>query len=208
MDLTQPLSSIAPSLDGDTLTVLARTAAPLTGRGVASLVRRGSQPRIQAILDRLVSEGLVDAQPAGSSVLYALNREHLLAEPVVAAATARETLLDRMQARIGTWAVPPLHVSLFGSLARATAGTGSDVDLLVVRPDNVEPTGQRWAAQLSELEGLVLRWTGNHLSWFETTRDGLVAAVAEGEPVVTSWRSDAVHLFGARLARLLPVTAR
>ncbi len=207
MDLAQPLSSITPSLDADTLTVLAQTAAPLTGRGVAALTRRGSQPRVQAILDRLVAEGLVDAQPAGSSVLYTLNREHLLAGLLIEAAAARDTLLDRIRVQLEIWPTPPVHVSLFGSVARSTAGTRSDVDLLVVRPEDVGADDERWTAQLAELERRVLRWTGNPLSWFETTRDGLAAAVLTGEPLVRSWRDDAVHLYGTRLARLLPAVA-
>jgi hypothetical protein len=39
----------------------------------------------------------------------------------------------------------------------------------VVRPDDVGADDE-WTAQLSELERRMLRWTGNALSWFETTR--------------------------------------
>lgn len=210
MDLSQPLSSLAPSVDSDTLTVLARSAVPLTGRRVASLVRRGSQPRVQAILDRLVGEGLVDAQPAGRAVLYTLNREHLLAEPVVAASSAADLLLERIKSQIGSWAVPAVHASLFGSFARATSGSASDIDVLVVRPDRVDDDPQlseQWSAQLASLEDRVRRWSGNSLAWFETTRDGLTTAIANEEPLLSSWRTDAVHLCGERLARLLTEVA-
>ena len=206
MDLSQPLSSLAPSVDSDTLTVLARSAVPLTGRRVASLVRRGSQPRVQAILDRLVGEGLVDAQPAGRAVLYTLNREHLLAGPISAASSAADVLLERMKLESGSWGVPAVHASLFGSFARATGGSSSDVDVLVVRPDSVDDDAsvlEQWVAQLAALEDRVRRWSGNPLSWFETTRNGLVTAVANDEPLLGSWRTDAVHLSGERLTRLL-----
>ena len=88
MDLAQPLSTLVPSVDGYVLTVLARTEAPLTGRRVALLARRGSRPAGQAVRDRLVEHGVVHAQSAGSAVLYLLNRDHLLAEPLVAAVSA------------------------------------------------------------------------------------------------------------------------
>lgn len=208
MYLSQPLSSISPSLDADVLTVLTRTNAPLTGRGIVSLARRGSQQGIQAILDRLVDEGLVDAQPAGKAVLYTLNYDHLLAELLVAIASTRETLLDRIRAGVSSWPIPALHVSLFGSMARGEAGPGSDIDLLVVRGEDVNADGAGWAVQLVELEERVRRWTGNPLSWFEITQAGLAAAVRDGEPVVESWRADSVHLAGTRLAQLLPAAVR
>jgi hypothetical protein len=203
MDLAQPLSSLIPSIDADVLTVLARTEAPLTGRNVSGLVRRGSQPRVQAVLDRLVAHGIVLAQPAGAAVLYTLNRDHLLAEPLVAAVTARETLLARLREHIEDWSISPTHTSVFGSAARGEAGPESDLDLLVVRPDDVDGDDPTWAAQLADLEGWVTTWTGNQLAWFETDRAGLARATSDGEPLLDSLRIDGVHLTGLPIGRLI-----
>lgn len=203
MDLAQPLSSLVPSVDGDVLTVLARTEAPLTGRRVAALARRGSRPAVQAVLDRLVAHGVVHAQPAGSAVLYTLNRDHLLADPVVAAVTARDRLLALLRERIEAWPLQALHTSMFGSTARGEAGPTSDLDVLVIRADDVDADDPAWAGQLAELEQLVASWTGNELSWFETNRDGLRRAAAEGEPLIDSLSRDGIHLTGARWSRTL-----
>lgn len=202
MDLTQPLSSLIPSIDADVLTVLARTEAPLTGRKVAALARRGSQPAVQAILDRLVEHGVVLAQPAGSAVLYTLNRDHLLAGAVLVAVAARESLLARLRQQIGAWPVSAVHTSLFGSAARGEAGPKSDLDVLVVRRDDVKGDDPSWAAQLADLESLVVSWTGNRLAWFETDRSGLATAISEGEPLLNSLRVDGIHLTGLPLGRL------
>lgn len=150
-----------------------------------------------------MSHGLVDAQPAGNAVLYTLNRDHLLADAVLSAVTARQRLVDRIRDQLADWSLPAVHVSLFGSLARGDAGNDSDVDMLVVRPDIADAGNQAWASQLGNLGELVYRMTGNTLSWFETTRAGLLEAVDAGEPVVASWRSDSVHIAGARLSTLL-----
>lgn len=204
MDLTQPLSSLAPTLDAETLTVLARTEQPLTGRGVAELARRGTHPGVQKVLDRLVAHGLVDVQPAGAARLYQLNREHLLAPAVLAAVTARETLLGRLRKTIAAWEVQCVHASLFGSLARGEAGPGSDVDVLLVRPETVAGDEPAWLQQLRSVEQSVLRWTGNRLSLFETTEPDLAGALAdEEEPVVEAWRRDAIGLAGESLRPLL-----
>lgn len=206
MDLAQPLSSLIPSIDADVLTVLARTEGPLTGRRVAALARRGSQPGVQAILDRLVNHGIALAQPAGSAVLYTLNRDHLLAEAVLVSVRARETLLARLREHIEAWPIPPVHASLFGSVARGEAGSKSDLDVVVVRPDDVAGDDTAWAAQLAALEHRVDAWTGNHLAWFETDRAGLAKATADGESLVDALRTDGVHLTGLRIGSLITST--
>lgn len=207
MDLAQPLSSLIPSIDADVLTVLARTEAPLTGRKVASLVRRGSQPAVQAILVRLVDHGIVLAQPAGPAVLYTLNRDHLLADPVLVAVATRSTLLARLREQIEAWPIPAVHTSLFGSTARGEAGPDSDLDVLVVRPDDVGGDDPDWAAQLADLEHRVASWTGNPLAWFETDRAGLERATSDGEPLLDALRTDGVHLTGPDIRRLITTTS-
>ena len=157
MDLAQPLSTLIPTLDAETLTVLARTEQPLTGRRIAALARRGTHPAIQKVLDRLAAQGLVDVQPAGSARLYRLNRDHLLAAPVLAAVAARETLLNRLRDAISSCEVPCLHASLFGSLARGEAGPDSDIDVLVLRPATVAEDDETWQQQLIGLEHRVAR---------------------------------------------------
>lgn len=207
MDLSQPLSSLIPTLDAETLTVLARTEQPLTGRRVAELTRRGTHPAIQKVLDRLADHGLVDVQPAGPARLYTLNREHLLAAPVLAAVAVRETLLTRLREGIRTWGVPCIHASLFGSLARGDAGAESDIDILVIRAASTPEDDPTWQRQLATLEHQVSRWTGNPLAWFETTEEALTRTLAhpnhDEEPVVSSWRQDAVGLAGESLHSLL-----
>lgn len=204
MDLAQPLSSLIPSIDADVLTVLARTEAPLTGRKIASLARRGSQPAVQTILERLVEHGVASAQPAGPSVLYTLNRGHLLADAVLAAVGARATLLTRLRDNFADWPEPAVHASLFGSVARGEARPDSDIDILIVRPDDIPADHQLWTAQLEALERAVHAWTGNHLAIFDTDPAGLAKAIADGEPLINSLRADGIHLTGTPLAKVAP----
>ena len=206
VDLTLPLSTIAPSLEAEALTVLARTEQPLTGRQVAALARRGSHTAIRLVLERLREDGLVEMASAGRAYTYKLNREHLLADAVLLAVSARERLLVRLRNSIQDWQVPAEHASLFGSLARGEAHSGSDIDILVVRPPGELGESRMWQDQLQALEAQVLSWTGNPLSWFETDRSTLHEA--SSEPVMDSWRRDAVHLAGERLDSVLAETAR
>lgn len=99
--------------------------------------------------------------------------------------------------------MPALHISLFGSAARGDGGPGSDIDVLVVRPDDVDIDDTRWRQELSELATDVRGWTGNRLSWLELSRSETATAAANGEAIVIEWRRDAVPLAGAPLQDLL-----
>lgn len=196
MDLSQPLSTLAPTLDAEALTVLARTDTSLTGRGIASLVRRGSRPGIQAVLNRLVEHGLVKAQPAGAATLYRLNREHLLAEPLLAMVTASATLTSRIRDEIRSWDHPAVAAALFGSYARGQAHARSDIDLFLVRPDGTDEDAPGWRAQVDSLEVHVRAWTGNALEVLEVDEREVAAMGARKDRLVEELLSDALHLTG------------
>jgi len=203
VNLGVPLRSIGPTLEAEALTVLASTTAPLTGRAIARLAVRGTQPGLLRALTHLVAEGVVHAEDAGPSRLYRLNRDHLLAEPVRLAARAWEELLARLTAELSAWPVAPVHASLFGSAARRTAQAGSDIDILVIRPGDVPEDDASWQRQLRDLEEKVLRWTGNPLAWFETTMSALRTAARQREPIFSSWREEAIDLAGTPLSAVL-----
>lgn len=204
MDLSHPLSAITPSLEGEALTVLAGTESALTGRGIAELARRGSHTAMTQALGRLAHQGLVIVEPAGRAHLYRLNREHLLAPVVLAASKAASEVRSRLKKQIEGWRVPCLHASLYGSLSRGEAGSDSDIDVLVVRPPHLdEAQAEAWSDQLAELERLVWQWTGNTLSWLDTTQEDLRRAVEADEPLIRSWREDSITLAGESLGPLI-----
>jgi predicted nucleotidyltransferase len=112
----------------------------------------------------------------------------------------RSRLLGFLRDEVKSWGERPLHVSLFGSAARGDGGTGSDLDLLVVKPD---ASDDRWETQLYESGERVLSATGNRAAWFITAREDLTRAVRAGEPILDEWRRDNIHLAGRRLEQLL-----
>jgi predicted nucleotidyltransferase len=196
MDLSRPYSAVAATVDGDVLIALAGTTRPSTGRQVARLVRRGSQPAVNAALDRLVRHGLVHRTAAPPALLYTLNREHVGYAAVEALAAMRTDLLHRLRELFAGWAVSAVHVSMFGSAARADGGIDSDIDLVVVRPSGVPEEDDRWRAQLSELTAAVCLWTGNPASIAELAEETLPRFLTTKPPVLADWRRDAVHLAG------------
>jgi hypothetical protein len=53
MNVARPHVAVSPGVEGEALVVLARTTAPLTGRQIARLARRGTSASVSAALDRL-----------------------------------------------------------------------------------------------------------------------------------------------------------
>ena len=204
MDVASPHSAVSPTLEGDVLVVLAGTTRPLTGREVARLARRGTQPAVAAALSRLVRQGLVHREEIGGAFLHTLNRDHLAAPAVLVLAGLRTELLERLRAAVADWEVQAVSAALFGSAARGDGDVDSDIDLLVVRPARVDEEDERWRTQMVRLAEGVHAWTGNHASLIEAAEQDLPGLLDARPPVLDSLRTDALPLAGVPPARLLP----
>ncbi len=204
MDLGNPLQSLIPSLDSAVLGVLARTESALGQSQIHRLAARGSRPGLALAIDRLVAHGLVLAEPSNAGHVYRLNRAHLLAAPVLVAADARRELLRRLSEACDRLEPPALSAAVFGSVARAESSAESDVDLLLVVPDDLDRATPEWQDQVRRLESDVVAWTGNRLEVVVVSQAHLTRLAENAEPLVDSWRTDARTLAGTDVLDLLP----
>ncbi len=205
MDMAEPFSAVAPTLDSPVLSVLAGTTGPLGAREIARLTRRGSWEGVRKTLLRLAEHGLVTKQEVGNVTLYTLNRSHLAAPAVERLANLRGELFTRLSSAIARWVIAPVHASVFGSTARGDGDTTSDVDLLIVRPRSVRSSDPRWRAQIDELSSDLLIWTGNNAAVSEVGAHevGRVAASATGQAIA----SEGVVLAGEPIRALARKTS-
>lgn len=160
MLLDRPLLTVTPTIDGDVLSVLARADAAFTAPKVQRLLDRHSVPGVRKVLNRLVEQGIVNADQAGRTLTYRLNRDHLAAAPIIELAHLDEALIERIRTAVARWDPAPLLVMLFGSAATGRMRVDSDIDVFVVgneRSDAID----RWRAQISDLELDIAKWTGN-----------------------------------------------
>jgi predicted nucleotidyltransferase len=197
MNLQRPLQVVAPTLDGDVLSVLARADRVLTGRALERETG-GSHGGVQRALDHLVAEGVVSRQPAGRAYLYRLNREHLAAPWIQGLATLRLQLIDRLRSSIASWEIQPTSSVLFGSAARGEAGRASDLDVLMIRPAGIGADDETWREQVMALQEAVAAWTGNDLRVLEYGEQEL----GLDEPVLATAGAEGIELHGS-LRRLL-----
>lgn len=159
MELQHPLAVVTPTVDGDVLAVLARAEASFTTGQVHRVLPWLSQQGIRNSLQRLVEQGIVLADRVGNAFAYRLNREHVAAEHVIGLAHLMNAFLTRLTDELSAWDPPPAYGAVFGSAARGTMTSGSDIDLLLVRPAGADE--QAWDEQAQVLASRATLWTGN-----------------------------------------------
>lgn len=160
MRLQHPLASVAPTVGAAALSVLAGADTHFTVPRIQTLLpQQASLPGLRKALAALVMQGIVLEAIVGNTRSYRLNREHILAEPLIAMTRSRELLLGRMREHIASWSVQPTAVTIFGSAARGDMDDDSDIDLLVILPD--EEQHDSIHDQIDRLAADITTWTGN-----------------------------------------------
>lgn len=190
MDVSMPIRTVVPSLDGPVLAALAATASPLGLSEVHSRCGRGSKSGVRSVLLRLVDEGLVLEVPGG----YVLNREHIATPAVELLASLHGELTGRIRAVVEEWPTSPELVGMFGSAARRDGDASSDIDVLVVSDD------PDLDDRVDELADLIRRWTGNRAQVIGRTPKEILRLRRAKESILTEWARDLVVIVGERSA--------
>ena len=204
MDLSFPLATISPTLDAGVLQVLAATTAGCTAAEVHRRLMRGSDEGVRRVLTRLVTQGVVLVETPARYPVYRLNRDHVAVPHIERLTRVRGELLDRIGSEVGGWAVEPIHAGVFGSFARGSADSDSDIDVLLVRRETLAQVDEgTWLAQLGRLERQIRAWTGNASQIIDLTPATLGQMARQADPLVESWRADDLRVHGERLLDLL-----
>ncbi len=204
MDLGHPISSITSPLVGRVLEVVSGTTRPLAAREIHKIIGEGSHAGVWKVLNRLEVQGIVVADRRPHATYYVANRNHLAWPSIEALVRLREQLVARLTDKVEGWSVAPLHASIFGSTARRDADVESDVDLLVVRPEDLAPHAEEeWEGQLASVRDAVRRWTGNGCQTFIVSPSRLAEHVRAGDPIVRGWLDDTILLAGIPIADLI-----
>jgi predicted nucleotidyltransferase len=210
MDVAAPHRAVVAGLDGDVLVLLAGRAAAMSGREIAQALGQRSHEGVRKSLERLVRQGIVQREAAGNALMHRLNREHVGAAAVMTLASMRSELWSRLRSTIGEWAVTAIHASVFGSAARGDGTADSDIDLFIVRHDEVDADDARWRDQLDGLGELVRTWTGNSASLIEQSAREVRDLATRPRPpaVIDELRRDGIDLVGEPIRTLLRREAR
>lgn len=202
VDLGSPLRSLIPTLDSSVLEVLVGTESGLSMTQISRLAPRGTRQGLALAVERLVEHGIVEAIPANRGFLYRLNREHLLANMVIAASEVRAEITSRIEQEVDRLSPRPVHISIFGSFARDGGNSGSDLDMLFVVADSSSPD-DGWYAQLRALADKLYQWTGNRMEHLTFTETEFRDLITRREPIVDSWLKESIVVIGPSIESLI-----
>jgi predicted nucleotidyltransferase len=191
VNVSAPILDFVPGPRGRVLWALTRLTGGCTGRALAAHAGVPTATTARALAD-LADAGIVETSPAGRSVLYRLNRDHLGARALSELAGLRSDLVDAVRDELKTWDPAPIAAWLFGSTARGDGDRRSDIDLLLVAPAHRD-AGQ-WERQCGRLAERVERWTGNPAQIVEHTPASFAALDAARSPLTQALRSDGIEL--------------
>ena len=204
MDVSDPATALAGGLTMPILRALAGRSSPATAAQVYRIAQHGTEAGIRRAIERLATKGVVWREQVGDRVVYSLNYDHVLEEAVRALLRAPEELPRRLRERIGEWSVPPVSAALYGSAARRDGDNSSDIDILLVRPSLTSASQrQAWSQQVDDLRDSIRRWTGNNCQITDRSLSAIRRLVSAKEPIMESWRADAVVLAGTPLDEVL-----
>lgn len=170
------------------LRLLSRTRSAHTGRELARLIDQ-SHNTTRYALEELERNGLVVKQQAGRSNLYSLDEDNIIFTEILSPAFKLEEDLLREVARIFSdkFGEDLVAAIVFGSVAKGEEHPNSDIDLILVFGDEVDPRDKE--DEVAEASLQVAKLFGNQVSpillksaEFErkkNTRSGLWKEIAE-----------------------------
>jgi len=190
MNLTRPLADIIHGPRAQLLATIVQLEAPMTVRALARHAGVAPQTALTVIND-LEDAGIVSSEPAGRAHMVSLNREHLLAEPLIALSRTRARLIDKLTNDLADWA-GLAGAWLFGSAARGTGDRNSDIDVLLVANESTQTS--QWSGSTARLVDHVLTWTGNQAHLIEHSRSSFAELVRDKNRLVTVIREEGIAL--------------
>ena len=198
MDFVHPVRALIPGVQGRVLAVLAETTAELNLRTVARLADV-STAQASRVMPSLVELGLVERREVPPSLLFRLSRENAAAQIVVSLASLYDTVLARIGEAVGQMSVLPVSVIVFGSFARRAADRDSDIDVVIVRPDEVDGEYETWVAEVEQWRRDARSISGNTVEVIEIELASAIKKLKSGGPLWTEIARDGLVVHGAPL---------
>jgi predicted nucleotidyltransferase len=207
VDFVHPVQAVIPGVQGRVLAVLAETTAELSLRTLARLAGV-SVAQASRVMPGLVDLGLVERREVPPSSQFRLIRENVATQAIIDLARSRDTALSQIGAAAAALALPPLSIIVFGSFARGEATEQSDLDAVVVRPDEVDEDDDVWATAVERWRSKVRAITGNSVEVLEVSRDEVQSRLAGKTKLWRDIVRDGVAVHGLAAGELLgPVHA-
>lgn len=155
-------------------------------------------------LQELSQHGLVKMRKVGRSILYSLNKEHILVDEILLPLFIKEKRLFRSLTRtiLGPLSGPkPISILLFGSQTdEKRARPDSDFDILCVIPD--ETNLKKFKNEISQSEVQVEKKFGNGVSLLIMKRNEYLKRRKKKDPLLLDIEEQNRLLFGKHIREI------
>jgi predicted nucleotidyltransferase len=207
MDFQRPVEAVIPGATGRLLAALARVDKELPVSTLATVAGVG-RTRASGLIAQLHDLGLVDRREIGRTTMVALARDNAVGELLDRLSHLHSVVMDRLRPLATELEPAPLALVVFGSFARGEASADSDIDVLAVRPEDVD--AERWSDAFGTFAARVRRLTGNPVQVLdydlEELRRRASPRAKTGRAFWDALRRDAIVLAGASVDELLTGT--
>lgn len=201
MDFRNPVEAVILGAQGRVLAVFLETNGELNLRTIARLARV-SIAQVSRMLPGLVELGLIERREVPPSSLFRLVPDHVATRALVGLADARNVALNEM-GRVASEIRPaPMSVIVFGSFARGDSEPDSDIDVIIVRPVDVDTEDARWIEQIERWRTTVSRVVGNSVEILEVDAEQATFKLTGRSPMWRDVRRDGRVVFGHSLDEL------
>jgi len=201
MDFVRPVEAVIGGAQGRLLAVLVKTTAPLTLRRLAGLA--GVSPaQASRVMPRLVELGIVDRYEVPPASQFVLARGNVAAQLLLTLADAQSMTLRQIGEAASVISPGPVSIIAFGSFARGEADADSDIDLAVVRADDVDDDDERWAESIDVWRRQVRALTGNEVEIVEATASEAARKLRGRSELWRNIRRDGIVVHGRTLDAL------
>ncbi len=201
MDFARPVEAVVGGAQGRLLAVLTKITAPLTLRRLASLASV-SPAQASRVMPRLVELGIVHRHEVPPASQFVLARDNVAAQLLLQLADVQAIALRQIGEAASTISPEPVSVIAFGSFARGDADAASDIDLAVVRADDVDDADERWADSIEAWRRRVRAITGNDVDIAEATVTDATRKLRGRSELWRNIRNDGVIVHGLALEEL------
>jgi predicted nucleotidyltransferase len=155
-------------------------------------------------LQELSQHGLVTMRRVGRSILYSLNKQHILVDEILLPLFKKEERLFQSltKAVLGPLSGPrPISILLFGSqIDEKRARPDSDFDILCIIPDEINL--KKFKNDISQLEALVEKKFGNRISLLIMKKTEFLKRRKKKDPLLIEIEGQNRLLFGKQIREI------
>jgi len=185
------------------LRFLTRTDAELSGREIAKAVGI-SHVICSRSLQELSQHGLIRMRKAGRSILYSLNKQHILTKDFLTPLFSKENKLFSLLKKLlleNLSELKPLSIALFGSqIEKEKVRPDSDFDLLFILPDDKDL--KKFKQEIAQSEANIERIFGNRASFLIIKKSEFLKRKNKDDSLLLSIEKKNKLLFGKHLREI------